>query len=413
MTPTQSRARWLPASCFSVALSLCAAARAQEFDRVVIDADFPAAYQVEVGDVNGDGKLDVIAVGGSTCAWYENPSWKKRVVTSGNQTPGIISSATADVDGDGKAEIAIAFEFAMNQPRKGQLLLASREAALDDPWKTVPIAAIGSIHRLRWGDVDRDKRPDLVVASLFGPEAVRLTYADAAPLTVFRKLDWRGDARQPGERIASRPVMHAIDVIDLFKDGQSWILTADDLGTSLIGWGRVSDCASRERAGRRRARSRARIEMPRRPSAGPAKCTSGGLPTASACWRRSSPGTAIEWPFTWPRSSTSADGHQTLGPPRQPHRARRQAWPTDMHSGSPTSIATATTKSSPATAAKIIGCRCTISTAPANQWKKTVLDREVAAQDLRGGDLDGDGTPDVVAVGGSTHNVVWYRPRKR
>ncbi len=44
-------------------------------------------------------------------------------------------------------------------------------------------------------------------------------------------------------------------------------------------------------------------------------------------------------------------------------------------------------------------------------WTRTVLDRGVAAQDLRGGDIDGDGTPDVVAVGGSTHNVVWYRFR--
>ncbi len=43
------------------------------------------------------------------------------------------------------------------------------------------------------------------------------------------------------------------------------------------------------------------------------------------------------------------------------------------------------------------------------KWKKTVIDRDIAAQDLRGGDLDGDGTPDIVAVGGSTHNVVWYR----
>ena len=45
-------------------------------------------------------------------------------------------------------------------------------------------------------------------------------------------------------------------------------------------------------------------------------------------------------------------------------------------------------------------------------WTRTVLDRDIAAQDLRGGDLDGDGTPDVVAVGGATHNVVWYRFRR-
>ena len=32
-------------------------------------------------------------------------------------------------------------------------------------------------------------------------------------------------------------------------------------------------------------------------------------------------------------------------------------------------------------------------------WDRTVVDPAIAAQDLRGGDLDGDGTPDVVAVG--------------
>src|SRR5947209_827942 len=108
-------------------------------DRRVIDSDMPGGYQVEVADVNGDKKPDIVALGGSTCAWFENPTWKKRIVTSGKQTPGIISTATADLDGDGKAEIAIGYEFSMNEPTRGKLLLAVQGPRADDPWKLIPI----------------------------------------------------------------------------------------------------------------------------------------------------------------------------------------------------------------------------------------------------------------------------------
>src|SRR5947209_20534640 len=126
------RARTFPCPlgvCILTAQCLLPTAYCQE--RRVIDADFPGAYQVEVADVNGDRKPDIVAVGGGTCAWYENPTWKKRVVSGGKQTPGIISSATADLDGDGRAEIAIAYEFAMNAPPKGKLLLAVQGNAPD------------------------------------------------------------------------------------------------------------------------------------------------------------------------------------------------------------------------------------------------------------------------------------------
>ncbi len=387
------------------------AARAQEFDRVVIDAAFPGAYQVEVSDVNGDGKLDVIAVGGSTCAWYENPSWKKRVVTGGKQTPGIISSATADLDGDCKAEIAIAFEFAMNQPKTGQLLLAVQGASLDDPWKTVPIAAIGSIHRLRWGDVDLDKRPDLVVASLFGPEAKPPEYADRAPVTVFRKLDWRGATPPAAERIATRPVMHAIDVVDLFKNGKSWILTADDLGTSLVGWGRPAGSRGEE------IWLEPRTLTPADRDAAPAKRGASEVHAGRLADGQCLLATVEPWHGNRVAVYLAAilrgdDGKPTLGP-----FSGRTVLDETLADGHALWLADIDRDGDDEVFAGHRGKDHCVSMydfdRTKNAWSKTVLDREIAAQDLRGGDLDGDGVPDVVAVGGSTHNVVWYRPKKR
>jgi hypothetical protein len=44
-------------------------------------------------------------------------------------------------------------------------------------------------------------------------------------------------------------------------------------------------------------------------------------------------------------------------------------------------------------------------------WVRTRLDDDIAAQDLRAADLNGDGRPEIVGVGGKTSNVVLYRPR--
>lgn len=182
------------------------------FDRVDVDDNLPGGYQVEVADVNGDKKPDIIALGGSTCAWYENPTWKKRIVTAGKQTPGIISSATADLDGDGKVEIAIAYDFEMNEPIRGKLALAMQGSGSDEPWKLVPIADVGSIHRLRWGDIDGDTKLDLVVAPIFGRGAKPPRYDDKARIVAFqlqgdpKNAIWR---RQP---LLEHPVIHAIEL---------------------------------------------------------------------------------------------------------------------------------------------------------------------------------------------------------
>ena len=390
-------------------LGFSGTAEAQDFERVLIDGDFPGAYQVEVADVNGDKKPDVIAVGGGTCAWYENPSWKKRIVSDGKQTPGIISSATADWGGDGKAEIAIAFEFAMNEPKRGKLSLAHQGSTIDDPWKIAPLADVGSIHRLRWGDFDRDNRPDLVVASLFGPLAKPPAYTDQAPLSIIRNLDRTADTPPTLEKVTTRPVMHAIDVVDLFRDGRSWILTADDLGTSAIGWGKKSGAETGQ------------LWQPPVPltdadeDAPPAKHGAseihiGRMADGQALLATIEPWHGSEVVVYLSAIQKTAAGQQRLG-----GFSGRRVIDDTLADGHALWVADVDRDGDDEVFAGHRGKDHRVSMydfdRARNEWKKTVLDREIAAQDLRGGDVDGDGLPDIVAVGGSTHNVVMYRKK--
>lgn len=358
------------------------------FERVVIDPNFPGAYQVEVADVNGDKKLDVIAVGGGTCAWYENPTWKKRIVTTSAETPGIISSATADLDGDGKAEIAIAYEFAMAEPRKGKLLLAVSDDG--ERWTTRPVAEVGSIHRLRWGDVDGDGRLDLVVAPIFGPDAKQpLFNQDPARLSVFQTGTDPKSGHWEGREVTRRPVMHAIEVITPEPGARPEILTADNLGVSRVRWepsahefrsvslipGVSGDApktgCSEIHLGRLTGGRRFLATIDPWHGSEVAVClseTGGGF----------GPRTVID--------TTLADGHAL--------------WVADVDGdGDDEIFAGHRGKDHRVSAFDFDG----------KAWSRTVIDSDVAAQDLRGGDFDGDGAPDVVVVGGSTHNVVLYR----
>jgi hypothetical protein len=475
-----------------------------QFERAVIDDNFPGAYQVEVADVNGDGKPDVVALGGGTCAWYENPTWKKRIVTNPKQTPGIISSATADLDGDGKAEIAIAYEFSMNQPTKGKLLLAHPGKGFDDPWTLVEVADVGSIHRLRWmknelslptsrSDSPGSKKQgepelrvrkwtNLVVAPLFGPSATPPVFAEEpAHLVLFtvqpprdeepsRSTDpgqtdggprgkggglgggggigggrvqsdsdkvnnpfgdqARGDRTPPTtgtnegsgggtqtsngldrkprlqksrEEIGKAPVLHAIDVVDLYGDPMAaGVKLPVVLGASNLGVTMYSAPAMTSGVLLRSHQALVSGAPGEAPKKGASEIHVGRLKDGRKFLATVEP---------WHGTDVAVYLTEHPGPPKF---GSRNVIDTTLKEGHALWVADVDGDGDDEVFAGYRGKGTSLIgyDFDGKTWTRTVIDTAIAAQDLRGGDIDGDGTPDFVGVGGSTHNVVWYRPKK-
>ena len=162
-----------------------------------------------------------IGVGGGTCAWYENPAWKKRVVTTAEADPRHHQQRHGRPrrrrQGRDRHRLRVRHERADQGEAR---CWRSQGASADDPWTLRPIADVGSIHRLRWGDVDGDRRPDLVVAPIFGPTAKaaglrpgagparrlpRPRAAESGPLGRRRPIGERpGPARDRGARLRRR-----------------------------------------------------------------------------------------------------------------------------------------------------------------------------------------------------------------
>lgn len=351
-------------------------------ERVVIDADFPGAYQVEIADVNGDGKRDIVALGGGTVAWYENPKWTKRIVSDPKTTPGVISTATRDIDGDGKAEIAIAYEFEMTKPKLGKLLIARQG---EKGWTYEKLGDYPSIHRLRWGDFDGDGKADLAIAPIFGPSATSPDFQEeGARLVVL----FAANEDRPSE-IARKKVMHAIGVVPWKEKGRDSILSASNEGVwrhrqidgTWVSWKLFEGAAGT------------------RPKTGASEIHQGRFADGTAFFATIEP---------WHGTNVVVHTESPAGSDRFEKGTMLDDSLIDGHAlcvadidgdGTDEVFAGYRGKGTSVIGYRLVG----------DSWQRTVIDDRIAAQDLRSGDVDGDGHPDVVAVGGSTKNVMLYR----
>jgi hypothetical protein len=152
------------------ALSLCnaVAAPANLFKDQTIDDKIGVGYGLAIADVNGDKKADVLLVDAGEVAWYENPTWKKHVISGKLTERDHVCIAAQDIDGDGKAEIAIGAGWNPGDTENsGAVFFLKAPEDRTQKWTPVQLPHEPTVHRMWWVHDDAGKYT-LVVSPLHG-----------------------------------------------------------------------------------------------------------------------------------------------------------------------------------------------------------------------------------------------------
>lgn len=117
----------------------------KEIDQIEI------GYGLQLEDVNGDGKTDILLADKSTIQWYENPSWTKHIIAENLTERDNVCIAAQDIDGDGKCEIAVGGQWNFRETIKdGAVTYLIAPEDRTQKWTPVSLPHEPSTHRMHW-----------------------------------------------------------------------------------------------------------------------------------------------------------------------------------------------------------------------------------------------------------------------
>ncbi len=162
-----------------------------------IDAGLKIGYAVIATDIDGDAKPDIVVVDQHKVVWYQNPTWKKRVLLDGKTKPDNVCIAALDIDGDKLPELVIGAGWKpFDTKNPGTLQWLKRGKTLDDEWTMHAIPCDEpTVHRVRAFDTDGDGKPEIVMAPLMGREATKdKNWLDGRPVRI---VSYKVPAKDP------------------------------------------------------------------------------------------------------------------------------------------------------------------------------------------------------------------------
>lgn len=375
------------------AYARCAESAPVTFIANVIDASIEHGYQVSTADVNRDGKPDIIALSTdpSRLVWYRNPDWQRFDISTKSKRN--IDAAPYDIDGDGDEDLALASDFDLGNSNDGgtvSWLECPPNPEQQQEWTLHPIHAVPTSHRVRWANVMGDERKELVNLPIIGRGAKAPEFEGFVELWVYPIPSDPRESWVPHQISRSLELSHAMKVAPWGHDGRDRLLVADFNGVNLFEPTNGDTGMSHQLL--------CRGHVDKRPRHGASEVDFGFTDDHEG--------------MRFVATLEPWHGNEVVVYTPVPHSSQpwtRMVIDDTLKDGHALACANFDGTGSSEIVAGGRACGLFLYTQGEDgAWQRSDIDRSIAVAGVMISDINEDGTPDIVATGTGSNNVVWY-----
>ncbi len=141
------------------------------FVEQILDEQVAIGYGLAIGDVDGDGKPDILLVDKKEFVWYRNSDWKRFVMVKDLTEYDNVCIAARDITGDGKVEVAVGAQWnpgeTSDMAKSGSVHYLKRPEDPTQLWTPIELPHEPTVHRMAWAKTGNGKH-HLIMVPLHG-----------------------------------------------------------------------------------------------------------------------------------------------------------------------------------------------------------------------------------------------------